>query len=126
MNTEGTDADVNSNPNGATPADANGKSHTVGTGFRSRVKKLLSQFPSRLDEEIRRSPYKTLGVACAVGLGAGVLLSSRILRTVLGSALSYAVVEIARAYLRENATPSDGRKPAGATHAEGRSTQSVA
>jgi hypothetical protein len=50
---------------------------------------------------MKTTPYRTIGVATAVGVGIGVLLGSRILRTVLTSALSYAVVEIAGVYVRD-------------------------
>jgi ElaB/YqjD/DUF883 family membrane-anchored ribosome-binding protein len=124
MNTESSDADMNRNPNGTAASDSNRRSRAVAGDFARQAKKALAEFPSRLDEEIRKNPYKTLAMACALGLGAGVLLSSRILRSVLGSAVSYAVVEMARTFLRENMASSDPR--GGSAYAEGRSTHGVA
>ncbi len=43
----------------------------------------------------------TLALAAAAGMGMGVVLGSRILRTVLVSTVSYAVVELTRDYIRE-------------------------
>jgi len=44
------------------------------------------------------------------------LLGSRILRTALTSAVSYAVVELARAYLREHIPGADGAPAATASN----------
>lgn len=68
----------------------------------------MSGFPSNLEERMKHDPYKTLGVVAVAGIGVGVLLGSRILRTALTSAVSYAVVELARAYLREHIPGADG------------------
>jgi hypothetical protein len=57
--------------------------------------------PSNLDAQMKRRPYATLGVAGAIGMGMGILLGSRILRSVLVSAVSLAVVELGRAYMRQ-------------------------
>lgn len=69
----------------------------------TRAKSLILGFPSNLDARIKQRPYATLGIACAVGMGAGILLGSRILRSVLVSTVSYALVEAGRAYLRQSA-----------------------
>ncbi|MGA2449091.1 MAG: hypothetical protein ABTD50_10475 [Polyangiaceae bacterium] len=50
---------------------------------------------------MKSRPYAAVGIALAVGTGAGILFRSRILRTVISSAASYAVIELGRAYLRE-------------------------
>jgi hypothetical protein len=67
------------------------------------AKVFVAGFPASVDSLIRRRPYASVGVACAIGVGAGVLLSHRILRAVLASTVGYAVVEFGRAYLRQNA-----------------------
>ena len=71
--------------------------------FVHRAKAMLSGFPSNLDAQMKRRPYATLGMAGAVGMGMGILLGSRILRSVLASAVSLAVVELGRAYMRQSA-----------------------
>ena len=66
-----------------------------------RAQNGFSGFPSNLAEQMKKAPYKTLGLAVAAGMGVGLVLGSRILRAVLASTASYAVVEIARLYVRE-------------------------
>ncbi len=70
--------------------------------FVRRAKAVVSAWPSTLDARMKQRPYATLGVALAIGVGAGVLLGSRILRTVLASVASYTVVELGRAYLQQS------------------------
>ena len=69
--------------------------------FARRARAVFSDFPSDLDAQIRRNPYVVLGIAFGIGMGAGVILGSRILRSVLTSAASYAAIEIGRSLLRE-------------------------
>jgi hypothetical protein len=59
--------------------------------------------PSNLDAHIKRTPYASVGAAFAVGMVAGVVLGSRILRSVLVSVASYAVVAIGSTYLQQTA-----------------------
>jgi len=61
----------------------------------------ISGFPSNLTDQVKKYPYTTIGVAVVAGIGVGMVLGSRILRTVLVSAVSYAVANVASAYLRE-------------------------
>jgi hypothetical protein len=60
----------------------------------------LSALPSDLEAEMKSKPYAALGVAFAVGTGAGVVLGSRVLRSVLVSVASSALVALAARYLR--------------------------
>ena len=53
---------------------------------------------------MKTRPYTTTVVAAVAGVGFGALLGSRILRTILASTVSYAVVEVARVYLRDRRT----------------------
>jgi len=68
--------------------------------FGRRAKAMFSEFPSGLDAQMKRTPYAAVGVAFAIGM----LLGSRILRSVLASAVSYGVIEVGRAYVRKTAS----------------------
>jgi hypothetical protein len=99
------------NPGGATEqksAHAKGVSRIPWSELTHRAQAGLSGFPSNLADQMRKYPYVALGVAVVAGVGVGVVLSSRILRTVIASAASYAAVEVARAYLRERVVQPDG------------------
>ncbi len=72
--------------------------------FGRRAKAMFSEFPSGLDAQMKRTPYAAVGVAFAIGMGTGILLGSRILRSVLASAVSYGVIEVGRAYVRKTAS----------------------
>jgi hypothetical protein len=113
MNAEKTDRSVNRPPNDPTALHGNGSPRTKRNDFAHRAKSLISGFPSNLDAEIKRRPYATIGIACAIGVGTGIVLGSRILRSVLVSVVSYAVVELGRAYLRHAAASAWGSEPAG-------------
>jgi hypothetical protein len=84
----------------------NGAAKTHWTETARRVKQVVSELPSNMGDRMKHDPYTTLGIAAAAGIGVGIVLGSRILRTALTSAVSYAVVEFARAYLRER-IPAD-------------------
>jgi|HubBroStandDraft_6_1064221.scaffolds.fasta_scaffold861458_1 hypothetical protein len=90
-------SDVASHPSSNAPAS--GTSHP-GPPFAQRVTSRLSHWPSDLDAQLRRAPYAALGVAFAVGMGAGVLAGSRVLRSVLVSVASSALVAVAAGYVR--------------------------
>lgn len=98
MSTEKTEADK--------PKHANGSPRTKGLELASRAKAMMSGFPSNLEAQIKLRPYATLSLAGVIGMGAGILLGSRILRSALASGASYAAVELARAYVRQKATPA--------------------
>jgi ElaB/YqjD/DUF883 family membrane-anchored ribosome-binding protein len=80
---------------------ANGSSNGEPRGFARRTIAAISTLPSSLDAQVKARPYAAFGVALAIGVGAGILLRSRILRNVVASAASYAVIELGRAYMRE-------------------------
>jgi ElaB/YqjD/DUF883 family membrane-anchored ribosome-binding protein len=101
MNAEQTQADPHRSPIDPTAAHANGSPHIKSREFARRAKAMFSNLPSSLDEQMKHHPYTTFGIALAIGMGAGILLGSRILRSVLAGAASYAVIEFGRAYLRQ-------------------------
>lgn len=73
-----------------------------------QAKDYLAELPKTFKEEIQSRPYRTLGIAAAVGLGAGVILNSRLLRAVVASAASVAIAEVGRGYLRGIVTKEFG------------------
>jgi hypothetical protein len=91
-------AQVESQPKGP---HSNGRTRIDSRDFARRIKAVFSQIPSALDEEIEHRPQVALAVAFALGAGAGVLLSSRILRSALASVVSYAAIELGRSYLSD-------------------------
>jgi ElaB/YqjD/DUF883 family membrane-anchored ribosome-binding protein len=83
---------------------SNGVSHAATAAPRvealaTRAIRLLAKLPSTVDAQLKEHPYRTVGVASAVGIVAGVLLSNRILRTVFANAAAVAIVQLGRAYL---------------------------
>ena len=70
----------------------------------ARVARTFARLPSHLESQIKAKPYASLGLALGVGVATGVLLGSHILRAVLASAASYAVIELGRAYLHQAAS----------------------
>jgi len=67
-----------------------------------RAKAAMTTLAAQAEEQMKTNPRRVLGIACAVGVAVGVVLSSRILRFVIASAASYAAVDLTRAFLREN------------------------
>jgi hypothetical protein len=97
----------------------NGAAKIHWTETARRVKQVVAELPSNLGDRMKHDPYTTLGLVAAAGIGVGIVLGSRILRTALTSALSYAVVELARGYVRERIPAQGIHMPhvADATHA---------
>jgi hypothetical protein len=97
-----TSADSSLGAGNAFAPHANGTSATKPTELVRRAKAVVTALPSRVDAQLKANPYATLAVACAVGVGLGVVLSSRILRSALASAATFAAVELTRSFLRQN------------------------
>jgi hypothetical protein len=104
MNTRPHESGTNHNPNEDTAASPNGGDASAGTDFAHRVTAGATAFVSQLDDRMKRNPYSALGLACAVGIGAGILLSSRLLRGVLTAAATAAAVEMARSFVTHRRT----------------------
>lgn len=60
----------------------------------------IAELPKAVKEEIKTRPYRTLGIAAAIGVGAGIILNSRILRATVASLASVIVAEVGRSYLK--------------------------
>lgn len=70
-------------------------------GLRRRAKGFLAAMPASVDARVKKSPYGSVALAAGVGVGVGILLGSRVMRAVLASTASYAVVEVSRVLFRE-------------------------
>lgn len=68
--------------------------------FAEQATEVLGELPKTFRDEIKTHPYRAIGVAAAVGVGAGVILNSRILRGTVASLASVVVAELARSYLK--------------------------
>jgi hypothetical protein len=112
MNPERTDGRVSRQQDEPTAMHVNGSPGAREHDFVHRAKAIFSGLPSNLDAQIKRRPYTTLGMAGAIGMGMGILLGPRILRSVLSGVVSLAVVELGRAYMRQSAAQVRGSGPA--------------
>lgn len=71
-------------------------------GLFAKAKDVATSLPQTLRTSIQERPVATLGVFTAIGVGAGVLFGSRILRSVLITALGQTAIELGREYVRKN------------------------
>lgn len=109
MNQKSAQGDVTHPP---TAIHTNGSPRTAGRRFARRAMSVLSDLPSNIEVEIKQNPYAALGIACGIGVGAGVLLGSRVLRSALVTAVSYALVELGRSYRQDVTERAKGRHQA--------------
>jgi Flp pilus assembly protein TadB len=84
---------------------ANGVDGRKSRDYARRAKAAMMALPSRLDEGMEANPRAALFVACAAGMAVGVVLSSRILRSVLATAATVAAAELTRTILRQKLGP---------------------
>jgi hypothetical protein len=108
MSTEHSEADATHDPNGPHESRPNGRHSTKKNDFVRRAGVVATELPSRLDDQLRRNPYVVLAIACAVGTGVGIVLSSRILRAVVTATATAAIQELARKVLREDVFGVEG------------------
>ena len=109
MNQESTEGNAAHAP---TAVHTNGSARAIGRRFARRAVSILSDLPSSIESGIKQNPYRALGIACGIGIGAGVLLGSRVLRSALVTAVSYAFVELGRAYIQDATERAKGRHQA--------------
>jgi hypothetical protein len=103
MNTDHSTIGSNHNPSDPTPVPLSGGEQTKASSFAGRARAAAGALPSKIDEQIKRNPYFTIGFAAALGTGVGIVISSRVLRTVLAAVGAAAAAELTRAYFRKNA-----------------------
>jgi hypothetical protein len=103
-------ATSNHNPSDPSAPRANGAEGAdpkepvpLASDYVRRVKAFATGLSSGLDDQMKRHPYAMLGVAGVVGMGVGVVLSSRTLRAVARAVASAATVELVRAIVRQGA-----------------------
>jgi hypothetical protein len=109
MNQESREENVAHPP---TAVHTNGSARTLGRRFARRAVSVLSELPSSIESEIKQNPYRAMAIACGIGIGAGMLLGSRVLRSALVTVVSYAFVELGRAYLQDATERANGRHQA--------------
>jgi|HubBroStandDraft_2_1064218.scaffolds.fasta_scaffold59005_1 hypothetical protein len=102
MNNDHSTIGSNHNPTDATTVPMS-SDRAKENGFVGRARATAGALPSKIDEQIKRNPYVTIGVAAALGTGFGIVFSSRVLRTVLAAVGAAAAAELTRAYFRKNA-----------------------
>lgn len=75
---------------------------TAAREFARRAEAFARGLPGRLDEQLKAKPYTVLALACIASAAVGVVLSSRVLRSVLTTTLTAAALEVARGVVRGN------------------------
>jgi hypothetical protein len=83
------------------PARPRGPARIQWTEIARRAKHGMSDFQSSLADRMKRDPYATAGIVAVAGIGVGIVLGSRILRSAVASAVSYGIVEFARSLVEE-------------------------
>jgi hypothetical protein len=107
MSSEHNPIDSNHNPSDSTSRPSNGGGAKQGA-FAQHTVARANALASRLDDLIKHKPYAVLGIACVVGAGIGVLLSSRVLRAALTASTTAAAIELTRAVIRTMGQPRPG------------------
>ena len=75
-----------------------------------RTKHGITELRSNLADRMKSDPYTTVGIAALAGIGVGIVLGSRILRTAVASAVSYGIVELARSLVEEQIPVANGSR----------------
>jgi hypothetical protein len=92
----------------ATQTRAKGAERIQWTELARRVKHGIAELQANLGDSMKHDPYKTAGIAVLAGVGIGIVLGSRILRTAVTSAVSYGIVEFARSLVDERMPTANG------------------
>jgi hypothetical protein len=102
MNNDHSTIGSNHNPTEPTTVPMSGD-RAKESGFVGRARATVGALPSKIDGQMKRNPYVTIGIAAALGAGVGIVFSSRVLRAVLAAVGAAAAAELTRAYFRKNA-----------------------
>jgi hypothetical protein len=78
------------------------------TEIARRAKHGITELQSNFEGRMKNDPYAAVGIATVAGIGVGIVLGSRILRTALASAVSYGIVELARSLVEERIPIANG------------------
>ncbi len=113
MNPETTRDEALPQPDGSTVSPTNGHARAKVGDFAQRAKSVFSEWPPSLRAKMKDAPYTTLGIAFALGLGAGLVFGSRILRAVAVSTATHAVIAMASGYLLRSNAPAAVPRAAG-------------
>jgi len=120
MTTEHRENHVHSKSAGSIPPNGGSAkehpAHSRGERFARRARTLFSGLPTSFQEQVTQHPYRALGLALAIGVGAGVVLGNRILRAAVASAVSAAIVELGREYLLHGVDETSSLRPARSAH----------
>jgi hypothetical protein len=107
MNVKQDPVESSHRPNGHAARRANGRGGRGDADLLRRARDVVRGLPSRLEAQLKRNPYAVLGVACAVGTGVGIVLSSRILRAAFTATATAAALELLRSLVHDEALPGD-------------------
>jgi hypothetical protein len=103
MNTDHNTIGSNHNPSDPATVPMSGADRAKESSFVGRARATAGALPSKVDDQIRRNPYLTVGIAAALGAGVGIVFSSRVLRAVMTAVATASAAELARSYFRKNA-----------------------
>ena len=78
------------------------------TEIARRAKHGISDFQSSLADRMKRDPYTTVSIVAVAGIGVGVVLGSRILRSAVASAISYGIIELTRSLVEDRIPVTQG------------------
>ena len=67
--------------------------------FAQRAGQFAKNLPGLIDDQLRQHPYRALAVVGLAATAAGVVLSSRVLRAVLTTAMTAVALDVGRALL---------------------------
>jgi len=83
---------------GAEPSQVSENAERISAAARKLVEQ-ARRLPELLQSELRENPGRALGLVGGIGFGAGVLVGSKLVRTILVTVGGYAVTELLRTYV---------------------------
>lgn len=108
MNVKPMDERTNHNPidSAASHANTSGARPSEGrpgteSRFAQRAGRFAKNLPSMIDDQVMRNPYTVLAAVSIVAAGAGIVMSSRVLRAVLTATITAVALDIGRALVKQ-------------------------